>query len=263
MCRILSATPAAAPSEVRARHGLAPDAVVFAAYGRVTPEKRISPVVQALAGIAPDVPGARLLLVGDTVDYYDVLAEARALNVADRVTVTGYVPDDRLAEYLAVADACVCLRWPTSRETSASWLRCVAAGKPTIVTDLAHTADVPCLDPRSMRILQARPAGGSGPEPMAMAVDLVDEVNTLRLSLRRLAQDADLRARLGRAARAYWSRRATPDVMAADYERALAAAASAPVPGHEAWPGHLVADGTSRAREIAASIGVDLAWLAS
>ena len=40
----------------------------------------------------------------------------------------------------AAADICACLRWPTNRETSASWLRCLAAGRPTIVTDLAHLA---------------------------------------------------------------------------------------------------------------------------
>src|SRR5581483_2954335 len=45
--------------------------------------------------------------------------------------------------YLAASDVCLCLRWPTALETSAWWLRCMAAARATIVSDLAHTADVP------------------------------------------------------------------------------------------------------------------------
>jgi hypothetical protein len=47
----VSALPGSPPAEVRRRHGIPAGAVIFAAYGRVTPEKRIVPVIQALAGV--------------------------------------------------------------------------------------------------------------------------------------------------------------------------------------------------------------------
>ena len=70
-------------------------------------------------------------------------AEAERFHVADRVHITGYVPDASLPSYIAAADICSCLRWPTNRETSASWLRCLAAGRATIVSDLVHLLQVP------------------------------------------------------------------------------------------------------------------------
>ena len=79
--------------------------------------------------------------------------------VCDRVRVIGHVEDAEIGAYLAASDVCLCLRWPTALETSASWLHCLAAQRATVVTDLAHLADVPCnrrpdvaagaLDPRA------------------------------------------------------------------------------------------------------------------
>ena len=242
------------PADVRRRHGIPSDAVVFGSFGRVTPEKSLAGVVQALAQVAPALPSIRLLVVGDTPAYFDLMAEARRWGLADRVAVTGYVEDGALPEYLSAVDVCLNLRWPTGRETSGAWIRCLAAGKPTVVTDLAHTADVPSLDLRSMKVACTDP---SETEPVCVHVDLIDEVNTLRLALRRLTEDAELRTRLGSAARRYWSRYATMELMALDYERALARAACLPDPPRPAgWPAHLRADGTSTARALAAHVGV-------
>ena len=60
------------------------------------------------------VPQAHLLLVGREVDYYDARSEAETAGVGDRVTITGFVPHEEIAAYLAAADVCLCMRWPTS-----------------------------------------------------------------------------------------------------------------------------------------------------
>jgi hypothetical protein len=82
------------------------------------------------------------------------------------VHVSGYLPDQAIGDYLAASDACLCLRWPTALETSASWLQCLAAARPTVISDLAHLADIPTLDPRSRRRSHA------SAEPVAVAIDL-------------------------------------------------------------------------------------------
>jgi hypothetical protein len=115
--------------------------------------------MRALAAVAAAVPRAHLLVAGEAVDYYDMRSEAEELGVTERVTLAGYLPDEDIDDYLEAADVCICMRWPTSRETSASWLRCMAAGKPTIATDLVHTVDVPTLDPRSWSLLAGLKAG--------------------------------------------------------------------------------------------------------
>jgi len=250
----ITASSRTSPADVRRRHGIPADAVVFGSFGRVTPEKGLVGVVQALAQVAPALPSIRLLVVGETPSYFDLMAEARKWGVADRVAVTGYVEDDALPEYLSAVDVCLSLRWPTGRETSGAWIRCLAAGKPTVITDLLHTGAVPSLDLRSMQVACT---DSSEPEPVCVHVELVDGAHMLRLVLRRLTEDAGLRARLGSAARRYWSRHATMELMARDYERALARAAVLAAPPRPAgWPAHLTADGTSTARGLLRQMGV-------
>jgi glycosyltransferase involved in cell wall biosynthesis len=244
-------TPA---GEVRRRHGIPDGAVVFGSFGRVTPEKGLGAVLRVLAQVAPSLPSLRLLVVGGSSSHYDLMADARSHGVADRVIEAGYVTENALPDYLNAVDVCLNLRWPTGRETSAAWLRCAAAGKPTVVTDLAHTADVPGLDLRSMKV--ACTLAGAH-EPVCVHVELIDDVNMLRLALRRLTEDRELRAKLGSAARRYWEAEGTLGLMAQDYERLLEATRQAADPGPPAgWPAHLRADGTATARRLVAEMGV-------
>ncbi|MCX6538670.1 MAG: glycosyltransferase family 4 protein [Acidobacteria bacterium] len=248
---------------LRAMLGIPEQAVVFVAFGRATPEKRLSAVVKALGQIKVSglVPEPWLLCVGGTADYYDVRRDAASSHVADRVVVTGYVPDGELGRYLALADACLCLRWPTGRETSASWLRCLAAGKPTVISELAHLTEVPVIDPRSMATLAVGDRPPADREPIALIVELTDEVQMLKLAIRRLAESRQLREQLGSAARRYWSRHATIEIMAQDYEALLERTRTSEPNPHPRWPAHLVVDGTKQARAIASHMGVKLDWL--
>src|SRR5207245_704895 len=63
---------------------------------------------------------------------------------------------------------------------------------------------------------------------ICVAIDILDEDHSLRLAMRRLAGDADLRAQLGRAGREWWAREHSVDAMADDYERVMRDAATRP-----------------------------------
>lgn len=237
---------------------------VVACFGRVTPEKRIEQVLRAFSALATRVASARLVLVGEVADYVDVGALVAAFSLEGRVEVTGYVDDQELARWIAAADVCACLRWPTARETSASWLRCLAAGKPTIVTDLLQTSDVPVLDPRTWALDHLRTDADSvrtppGPaDAVAVAIDILDEDHSLALALDRLMSDAALRERLGRRAKAWWREHHTLERMTADYRDAIAEAMRAPVPPKRVdWPPHLLADGQDTLRAILAECGIE------
>jgi hypothetical protein len=143
------------------------------------------------------------------------------------------------------------MRWPTSRETSASWLRCLAAGKPTISTDLIHIVDVPTLDPRNWSVL----AGLSA--PVGVSIDLLDEDHSLKLAIRRLATDERLRVLLGSNARALWSERFRLEVMVEGYQRVIGQLLEAPLrraDGAQALPLHLRASGAEHAESLVREI---------
>jgi glycosyltransferase involved in cell wall biosynthesis len=247
---------AASRAAIRARHGLADHAFVCAAFGGVTPEKRLEQVLHAIAGARGHHPDLHLLLVGPPSPHYDAAAAAAAAGIADRVTVTGFVPHDDLADYLGAADLAFCLRWPTARETSASWLRAIAAGLPTVITDLAHQTDVPTLDPRTWTTQHTSPTLDA-PAPVAVGIDILDEDHSLRLALQRLVRDDDLRRRLGTAARAWFEAHHTIERMRADYQRLLGDARARPAPP-AVVPAHLRPDPLAHARQLAADAGGSL-----
>jgi len=180
------------------------------------------------------------------------MSDAHAWGLADRVHVAGYVPDDALTDYLLAADICACLRWPTNHETSASWLRCLAAGRTTLITELAHLADVPRVDPRGWRPLHD-PTGT--PAPAAVSIDLLDEHHSLQLALERLAEDPPLRHALGHAARAHWHARHRLEPMADAYARLLRYSAILPTP-EVTLPAHLQDEGTAELQTLMAEMGL-------
>ena len=233
----------AARARVRASYGIGEDRLVFGVFGGLAPEKRLPQVLEAFAAVLPYAPAAHLLLAGAPAAHYDVKADIARRGLDARVTLTGYLDtDEALTAAIAASDVALNLRWPTAREVSGPWLRSLAAGKPTVIIDLAHLADVPSVDPRTWR------PNMSGHEPVTVAVDIMDEDHSLRLAMRRLATDAALRGSLGRAGREYWRREHSPAMMLEDYRRVIGRAASLPAPA-VTLPPHLRnrGDGTLRA----------------
>lgn len=212
---------------VRRELGVPQDAVVFAALGKVTAEKRITTIVKAFERIVDEGLDAYLLLVGDASEYEGRGEQLAPKDLAPRIRVAGHVADSELGSYLSAADVCLCLRWPTGRELSAAWLRCLAAGKPTIISDLAHMVDVP--------------------DSAALRVGLLDEDRSLVDAMRYLATDGQAREALARGGHAYWSTHHTLEAMAADYRRVLAiAAARNGTPWRDELPRHFQEDYSTR-----------------
>jgi glycosyltransferase involved in cell wall biosynthesis len=245
--------PITPPRNLRAKYGIPEGAFVVMAVGAVTPEKRIGQIIHAVGAIADRYPQLFVMLVGQPVDYYDAAADAAAAGIADRVRVTGFVDDHDLAACLDTADLCACLRWPTNRETSASWLRCLAAARPTLVSELMHLGSVPTLDPRGWRLLDVSPEPRP---PVAVSIDVLDEAHSLQLALERLAVDRGLRQRLGGAAYEWWRAHHQLEAMADAYAAAIADAITAPIPSPP-LPPHLVDDGTATLRALTRALGVE------
>jgi hypothetical protein len=119
-----------------------------------------------------------------------------------------------------------------------------------------HLALVPSLDPRTWQppAPDGPPAAGDRAEPVAVAIDILDEDHSLRLAMRRLARDADLRDRLGRAARRHWEAEHSFARTIRDYDRVMALAARMPARGEDRPP-HLRPAALDRARALTAGFG--------
>src|SRR5215211_2499479 len=135
--------PAIPRDAARARLGLPADALILASFGHINPYKRVDAVLRALKQLRAEYPNAYYLLVGSVSPVYDVRGVIGRAGLGDIVTVTGYVDRSAFEDYVAAADICVNLRHPTAGETSASLLRLLGAGKPTLVTASGSFAELP------------------------------------------------------------------------------------------------------------------------
>lgn len=257
---------AAARQRVRAAYGIPAEGVVFGVFGGLTREKRIPQILAAFRAALGHDPRARLLFAGAPAAHYDLASAIAANGLNDRATVTGYLAsDDELTDHLAACDVSLNLRWPTARETSGPWLRALAAARPTIVSDLVHMTGLPALDPRtwtrSGESGMGHGASGIG-HAVCVAIDLLDEDHSLRLAMRRLATDGELRRELGRAAVEWWAANHTVEKMVNDYERAIALAVSREVPPlRDDLPEHMRDNGDRLLRALAEPFGLDAGLL--
>jgi glycosyltransferase involved in cell wall biosynthesis len=102
-------------------------------------------LIHALAGIAPDRPGARLVLLGQLESGAEGrLAEtASNLGLTGAVELLGRLEGDEYWRALASADVAVELRTSSDGEASASVCDCLAARVPTVVSSVGWLGELP------------------------------------------------------------------------------------------------------------------------
>ena len=229
------------------------DPVVFAAVAHTTCVGGVENLLRALGRVRRERP-ATLRILGAVENAAGVMARAFAAGLdADAVILPerGPAGDGPDSASLRGCDICVALQ-ERPGEVTDSWLRCLAAGRPTIVSARARLVDVPLLDPRSWRNLHGGPEEG-----VAVGVDPRHEDETLWLAMRRLAVDGNLRQALGRRALSWWKARSGRQAeMVDDYRRLLhelVRERPAPAAG---LPAHFRADGMELARGIGEDCGL-------
>lgn len=74
----------------------APDEVLIGAFARLSPEKGVPGVLDAMKMVADRNPRARLLVAGDGPQRAELIERAKRLELGDRVEFLGFRPDARL-----------------------------------------------------------------------------------------------------------------------------------------------------------------------
>jgi glycosyltransferase involved in cell wall biosynthesis len=127
----------------RAALGLPQSALIVAALGNLIPEKRLEVALAAFARALYGVDEALFVVAGAGSPHYDPRTFARWQGLEPVTRWLGRVDAPTFEGVLAAADLCVNLRWPTGGETSGSFLRMLAAGRATLVSDSGAFAETP------------------------------------------------------------------------------------------------------------------------
>jgi glycosyltransferase involved in cell wall biosynthesis len=115
---------------------------VIASFGFITTSKGLESALRALAALKEDHE-FHYYLVGEPNKYFDVEELADLYGIRDRITVTGYTSLDEFKRWIAKTDIAINLRDQTVGETSASLCRLMAAGVPTIVSNIGWYSELP------------------------------------------------------------------------------------------------------------------------
>ncbi len=114
---------------------------LIVSFGLVAPPKQSDLLVEALAHI----PSARLALVGPITDSYRAELESLAatVEVSERLTITGEVSAEEYRHWLERAAVGVQLRRWSNGESSAAVADTLAAGVPTVVSEVGTFHEMP------------------------------------------------------------------------------------------------------------------------
>jgi glycosyltransferase involved in cell wall biosynthesis len=176
--------PVKQPPAHNTKRSLNSDAPVqIANFGLITPGKGIEKALRALSSLKAN-HNFHYTLVGEPNSFFDVRALVRQYDMEDRVTITGHVKLNEFERRMAATDIAVNLRERTVGETSASLCRIMAAGVPALVFNVGAFSELP--NDAVIKI-----------DPDAHADAL------LTAYLRRLIEDANLRAQIGENASRY------------------------------------------------------------
>lgn len=126
--------PALQNEAERVRAQYAPgNGLVFLTVNFLHPRKRIDLFLHAFAQIRARVPHARALVVGSGPEEMALHHLARALNISDAVTFTGFVPDAQLPAFYGASD--VYVHTCKNESFGLSVLEASAAGLPVIAVN--------------------------------------------------------------------------------------------------------------------------------
>src|SRR5690349_1479963 len=132
-------------AQVRRRLGIPDDAPVIAFFGFVRPDKGVGVLLEAMARIRDEHPGARLLVIGgfdnivnsaeETAAFErELRSHAERLGLDGEVTFTGHLSDGEVSEALGAADIGALPFDEGVTAKSGSLLALLAHELPTVVT---------------------------------------------------------------------------------------------------------------------------------
>lgn len=166
-------------SKVRRELGLEEEGRLVVFASRLDPQKRPLDAFQAFVKISDELPFAHLAFVGDGALAPEITQNIQSANLKNRIHMAGHRSD--VADWLAAADVWML---PTESENfSLAVLEAMAAGCPMLTTLCRGNNEV---------LMEGRNA----------LIHAVGDVDEMASKLRTLLTDAELRAALGRTAKA-------------------------------------------------------------
>lgn len=161
--------------------GIPTDALVAVFVGRMSGEKDVDRLLNIFAVLTQEEPRLHLLLVGGGPELGDYRSLVRALGIDHRITFAGAVPYSQIPGYLKLADFFVSAS--VSEVHPLTFIEAAATGLPAVGIDSPGVADM---------IVDGETGFVAGDSDLSFGLRVL-----------RMAQDGEMRVRMGKAAQTH------------------------------------------------------------
>jgi glycosyltransferase involved in cell wall biosynthesis/SAM-dependent methyltransferase len=127
----------------RERLGVEEKTPLVGVFGYQRPDKQIWECLLMFRDLLASVPGARLLILGESHPQVPLDQGIRDLGLKDQVLLMGHQTLQDFDGYLAACDVILNLRQTTFGESSGTMMRAFGLGKPVIVSAIGASCELP------------------------------------------------------------------------------------------------------------------------
>ncbi|MGH9220683.1 MAG: glycosyltransferase family 4 protein, partial [Vicinamibacterales bacterium] len=181
----------------RSTMGIAPQTTAIGTVTRLMPAKGNTYLVEAMPQVLASHPGVRCFIIGEGELGADLKAQARALNLGDRLVFTGFTRD--VAAALSALDLLV---FPSLAEgTPLTMFEALAMGKPIVATDADGLVDV--LTDRKDAIVVPKADAGALARAINTVLDRPELASALGAEARKTGARYDIGAFVRKMERLY------------------------------------------------------------
>lgn len=107
---------------------------------RLVPKNDIVTTMRGFKRACEEVPGMKLLIIGEGPEKEALIKEAEYLGIKDSTIFLGYKPNNVIAQYYSAAD--IFIRTPVDEGFGIVFIEAMATGIPTIGTDVGGVPDI-------------------------------------------------------------------------------------------------------------------------
>jgi len=127
-------------AESRSRLGVPADAELVVYVGRLVEAKGLRELIEAVRLLAPRRPRLAVALIGNGPMREPLRGALTAAGLAERVTMPGGLPPERVAEWIGASDLLTLPSW--SEGYPNVLVEAVACGRPVVATDVGGVAEI-------------------------------------------------------------------------------------------------------------------------
>lgn len=151
--------------------------ILIGAFGHVASSKLPFEIIESIGQLRRHGYDVKLIFIGELSGSIErsILETINKLALQEHVTVTGYVSDEELVEWLSKIHISVNLRFPYQGESSASLADVLGAGIPSIVTDVGSFGEIP-----SDVVLKVPYRAAVHIELYSILASLIDDLSTMQ-----------------------------------------------------------------------------------